>query len=263
MNLNEKTKHEGEFAIEIDWMNVFKLLLKKVWLIVLLSAIFGSGAYVYSKLFIEPKYSSSIELYVNNTPVNNNEGIITPSDLTVAQSLVKTYMTILKTDDTYIRLRDNLEIDVSLGELKSMISTSGIADTEIFKVTVTADDPVKAQIVAAGIAEVLPERIEEIIDGSSMRVVNNATINTNPVSPNVAKNTIFGAGIGFVIACALIFVMAMLDDVIHSEDYVVETYNLPVLAKIPDLLEGEPSLKYGKYSQRNNYYYKKKSDRNN
>jgi hypothetical protein len=46
--------------------------------------------------------------------------------------------------------------------------------------------------------------------------------------------------------------MAILDDTIHDDEYVLRTYNCPVLAKIPDLMNtGTKS-----YS----YYYQHKDD---
>ena len=258
MNLNEKTKRDGEFSIEIDWLNVLKLLWKKAWLIILLAVVLGSSAFAYTKIFVAPKYSSSIMIYVNNTSKGDN---ISASELSVAQSLVNTYMTILCTQTTMNKLDEYLgDLEVTPAELKGMVTASGIADTEVFRVTVTTDNAKKAQIIAAGIAEVLPERIEKIVEGTSMRVVDEATYNPNPVSPNASKNAILGAAIGVAIACILIFIMAVLDDVIHSEDYVVETYHLPVLAKIPDLVIDEPVAKYGKYSKyKYKSYYKKNS----
>ena len=44
------------------------------------------------------------------------------------------------------------------------------------------------------------------------------------------------------------------DNTIHDEDYILNTYNYPILAKIPDLLE-TPTKRYGYYQR---YYYKKK-----
>ena len=252
-----ENKNKGvEFNLEIDWLNVLSLLWKKAWLIILLASVFASSAFVYTKLFVAPKYSSSIMLYVNNRSANGEN--ITASELSVAQSLVNTYMTILCTQTTMNELSQHLgDIDVTPTQLKGMVSASGIIDTEVFRVTVTTDNPIKAQKIAEGIAKVLPGRIESIVEGSSMRVVDEATYNPTPVSPNANRNAMIGAGIGVALAVAFIFIMAMLDDVIHSEDYVVQAYNIPVLAKIPDLVFDEPQSSYRRYSKRYYRYYTK------
>jgi hypothetical protein len=47
--------------------------------------------------------------------------------------------------------------------------------------------------------------------------------------------------------------MALLDNTVHDEDYVIKTYDYPILAKVPDLLDSG-TKKYG-------YYYKRHNDK--
>jgi len=49
----------------------------------------------------------------------------------------------------------------------------------------------------------------------------------------------------------------LLDDVIHNEDYIVQTYNLPILAKVPDLMRTGDSGKYGYRSHYEKHVYEK------
>ena len=53
------------------------------------------------------------------------------------------------------------------------------------------------------------------------------------------------------LAARTIAIIAMMDDRIHDEDYIIETYEYPILAKIPDLVNTDGK----KYS----YYYESKS----
>ena len=53
--------------------------------------------------------------------------------------------------------------------------------------------------IANSIAELLPERIAEIMDGCSMQVIDSAIPNTNKISPNITKYTAQGFIIGFLI----------------------------------------------------------------
>ena len=41
-------------------------------------------------------------------------------------------------------------------------------------------------------------------------------------------------------------VLALLDNTVHDEDYIIKTYNYPILAKVPDLLDSG-AKKYGYY----------------
>ena len=53
--------------------------------------------------------------------------------------------------------------------------------------------------------------------------------------------------LGLVLSCGAIILMELFDELIHDEDYLIETYHLPILAVVPDLQSTEKS---------SNYYYK-------
>lgn len=60
----------------------------------------------------------------------------------------------------------------------------------------------------------------------------------------MTKNTIIGFALGFVLSCGLIIALELMDDLIHDSDYLVQTYEIPVLAVIPDLLSNHSSNEY-------------------
>ena len=65
------------------------------------------------------------------------------------------------------------------------------------------------------------------------------------------KYTAIGMIIGIILSVGVLVVFALMDDTIHDEDYVLNNYNCPILAKIPDLLSSG-----GKHYD---YYYQSKS----
>ena len=52
--------------------------------------------------------------------------------------------------------------------------------------------------------------------------------------------------LGMILCSAIVLLRDYFDDVIHDEDYLLETYDAPMLATIPDLLAKTPK-KYGYY----------------
>ena len=133
-----------------------------------------------------------------------------------------------------------------------MITASPSNETEIMKVKVTAKDPYEASDIANTIAEILPERIAEIIDGASMEVVDSAIPVLEKVSPSITQYTAIGLVLGVFLSAAIIVILAMLDDTIHDEDYVIKTYDYPILAKVPDLMSNGTKKRYGYYYQSKN-----------
>ncbi|MBQ4625757.1 MAG: hypothetical protein IJB45_00720, partial [Clostridia bacterium] len=108
-------------------------------------------------------------------------------------------------------------------------------------------DPYEAEKLANGIARILPKRVSEIVEGSSMEVVDSAIAINKKVAPNITKFTAVGFVLGVVFSVALLVVLALLDNTIHDEEYVLNNYGYPILAKIPDLLN-TGTKKYAYYN---------------
>lgn len=252
--LMEKQEFNNKEYYTIDLVHIFKTIWKRVWLVALSGVIAAILGFLYSYFAIAPTYSTSIMLYVNNSSfsLGNTSFSISSSEITAAQSLVKTYGEILCNRTTLERVIEKSKVSYNYKELYDMIESYPSNETEIMRVTVTAEDPYEAAKIANTIAEVLPVRISEIIDGASMEVVDSAVPNLNKVAPSITKYTAVGLILGVFLSVAVLVVAALLDGTIHDEEYILRTYDYPILAKVPDLLNS------GSKSYR--YYYRKNSN---
>lgn len=233
--------------MEIDLLELAKVLWKRVWVIVLSVVILGAVAAIYSTQMITPMYKASTSLYVsNNSGATNGNGNITSADISASQSLVDTYIAILQSRRTLGEVIEKANLDYSYEELKEMVSAQSINGVEILNIDVVSAKPWEATTIANTIGEVLPEQIGSIIEGSSVKVVDHAVTPYDKCSPNNLKNTAIGMMLGFVLSCAYIILKELLDDNIKNEEYLLQNYDIPVLAVIPDL----NNQKSG-----NNYYY--------
>lgn len=236
----------------IDLLHIVRSLLHKWWLIALSGILAGAIGFSISSFAMTPTYSSSIMLYVNNSSISlgNTSVSISSSEIMAAKSLVNTYSEILNNRTTLERVIEKSGVPYSAGQLSGMIRSAPANDTEIMRVTVTTNNPDEAAKIANCIAEVLPIRISEIIDGASMEVVDSAVPNLQKVDPSITKYTAVGGVIGAFLAALIIAIIALLDGTIHNEEYVISNCELPILAKVPNLLNPH-TKKYG-------YRYEKK-----
>ena len=235
----------------IDVLHIVKSLWRRAWVIVLCGILVAAIGFSLASFVITPTYSSYIKLYVNNSSfsLGNTNFSISSSELTAAQSLVRTYGDILESWSTLERVKAKAGVDYSWRELASMIAYAPSNGTEIMRVTVTCEDPVEARKIANTIAEVLPVRISEIIDGASMEVVDSANSDIQKVGPSITRYTAIGLILGVLFSVLVLAVIALLDDTIHDEEYVLRTYDYPILGKVPDLLNSG-SKSYSYYSQK-------------
>ncbi len=244
----ENKENNKEFTIDI--MHILRTLLSRVWIIVIAAVLLGSAGFAYSSFVVSPSYSSQVLLYINNSSVNfgNTSGNITMSDLQASERLVKTYSAILKSRTTLEAVLKNAEMTYTVSQVRSMISTKSVNETEVMKIVVTCGDPYDAALLANSIAEVLPTRVADIIDGASVSVVELAVPNKTPVAPNVFKYTILGFVLGAFAAAVVIAVRAVFDDTLYGEEYILETFDAPILAKVPNLLDlDDEDTGYGYY----------------
>ena len=256
-------------VIEIDLMHIFETLLSRIWAIIITGVIGATIAFCWAAFMITPKYQSYAMFYVNNNNLNIGSASfsISSADISASQSLVDTYIVILKTRNTLETVIDKADLPYSYGQLTGMISASAVNSTEVFKVTVTSSNPKEAFKIANAIADVLPDKLSEIITGSGAKVVDYAVVNGTKVSPSIRKYTAIGLLVGAVIASAIIVLLDIFDDTIRDDNYLLTTYeDIPTLAVIPNLMSDRSgSYYYNNYAYKYGAYYKKpdNNDTNN
>ena len=235
--------------VEIDLMQLFKALLKKSWAIILAAVIFGSCMLAYTVLFVTPLYKARTLMYVNNNAVSVGDVkmSISSGDLNAAQSLVDTYTIILGTRTTLDDVIEIANLTYNYEQLKEMISAAPVDGTQIFYIDVTSPKPEEAELIANTIGQILPEKIASIVEGSSARIVDYAVVPAKKDSPRITKNTILGMLVGIVIACGIIIVQELMDDEVHDADYLTDTFDIPVLAVVPELTLNSTGCDYYKY----------------
>lgn len=229
-------KKTDEF-IEIDIIRLFKIVLKKVWAVILAAVIFGASTFGFTYFFIDPTYEARTLLYVNNSSfsVGSTSFNISTSTLSAAQELVNTYIVILKARTSLNEIIEYADLNRDYLELQDMISAAPVNSTEIFEVVVTSTVPAESEKIANAIATLLPKRIAEIVDGSSVRVVDYAIVPTSRSGPSYAKNTFIGIIIGIIISVAIIILRELFDVFVREEQYITQTYSYPILAAIPNM----------------------------
>ena len=228
--------------IEIDLLKVAQVLLRKAKFIIAITLLVAVATFAVTYFFITPMYTSTAMMYVNNSSfsLGNTSFSISQGELTAAQGLVDTYIVILKSRTCLESIIDQCSLEYDYEELYDMIESEAVNSTEIFSIDVTSKSPHEAERIANTITQVLPERISSIVDGSDVRIVDYAVVPSERTSPSFTLNTVIGALVGFVLAAAIVILRYMLDDQIHEEDYLTQTYpNIPLLAVVPDMLASE------------------------
>lgn len=242
-------KERDNEEVEIDLLALARALWRRAWAVILTMLIGGAAMFSYASFLITPLYQAKALMYVNSSSlsVGNTKLSISQAELSAAQSLVDTYIVILNSRTTLNDVIKEAEVPYTYEQLSSMISAQAVNSTEVFEVVVTDANPQEAEKIANAIADVLPNKIAAIVEGSSARIVDYAVVPSQKSSPNITKLTAMGLLAGFVLSAAVIIVLELMDETIHDEDYLAQNFDLPVLAAIPDMLNGGKDKGYYKY----------------
>ncbi len=235
--MKEKTPDSGG-VFEIDLTRIAERLLHRIWLIVLMSVLGAIVAFVFTYYFVTPQYQSSAMFYVNNTSISLGDVAsgISAGDISASRGLVESHIVILKARTTLNDIIDCAGVNRTPSDLRKMISAAPVNSTEIFEVVVTGPDPYEAEQIASAIVEVLPKRIEDIVEGSSAEVVDTAIVPSVPSSPSFTKNVVLGFALAMLGTVAVIVLRLLFDTTIRTEDSVSQLTAYPVLASVPNML---------------------------
>ena len=224
---------ENEVIDLVEILYAIRQHLLEVILATVVAAIIGFAA---SKFLMTPQYSSSAMMIVNTRQdVTSN---VTSDQINSATKLVATYSIIIKSDTVLQQVIENLGLGMTYSELNSRVSVQAVDDTQVMKITVNSTSPEWAQTVCDEILAVSPDIIKEAVEAGSVKVISKASLNPNPVSPNVKKNTALGAMVGLVLALGVIVLQVILDNKINTEEDVTKYLDMTVLGVIPQYDQG-------------------------
>ena len=220
---------------EIDLRSILNLLKRHIVPLFLVTALFASGFYVYSRFFISKKYEASATLIVNN--MSKSKNIVNYTEVTAAQSLADVYSIIIKSDKVMVPVIENLNLDTTPEKLKKSITVSTVNATQVISVTMRDVDANYAKKVVAEIVKVAPPVIQKTVAAGSVKVISPARITHSgaPVSPNNTRNALIGAAIGLVITLVFIFIKEFSNNTFKTEEDVTNSLGIPILGIIPSV----------------------------
>ncbi len=225
-------RDDGELVI--DLVPVFKALRKHFILILAVALLFGAATWIGTHVFITPTYRTSFRVYVNNSQDTSEKTTITSSDLSASRSLANTYAEIINGRTVLTKAAEMTGIFSGYGSVKSMVNVSTSSTTEIISVSVTTNSPDVSLRLAENIVTVAEEQVAGIVDGSSMRVIDEPYLPTSIYSPHYKRDAAIGAMIGLLFTVLIIALVEILDTRVRNEDSLEERYGIAILGSIPN-----------------------------
>lgn len=235
----EENRNYSAGEIEIDLWKLPQAYLKKWWMIALAVVVLAGASMLYTMNCVTPKYRASVTIYVNNNRSSEKLDYVSSNDLSTSQKLVNTYTNMLTSDTVLEKVIESTGQEYTSDQLRKLISTQQVDETEIFKVFVVHPDPTVAAQLANAVALTAPEVIADFVEGSSTKIIDYAKLPTSPYSPSYTKNVLVGGMAGALLAVAFISIQTLLDVRIKDEMDLIDLFSYPILGQIPDLEQRE------------------------
>ena len=222
---------------------IFVLLWQNKKFIIILSILCMIGGYIQNCFFTKPEYmaTSSIILSVTQSTIDemgeSNERTISAGDISLSEQLMNTYVQIIKSDSVLEKVINNLQLNMSVKQLKKAINIVPESKSTVMKIYVTSTDSDQALRIMDELEIVFFDRIEELYNIKSSKVLDTPNVEQAPSNINPIKHAFFGFLIGFIAAASIVLIREVFNDNIKTENEIEKNLKIQVLAAISHFSE--------------------------
>lgn len=228
--------------VDIVW--IYKALKKHIKTIFIFPIIGLAIALLSVYILITPKYSSTIDILINQTNSNSQTEYTTQqADL----QAVNTYKDILKKpvilQPVLKNIQNKINYDHSVEYLSNAINISNQADSQIISVTAKDSNAYVASDIANEVGNVFSKKIKKIMDVDNVHVVTKATPNLEPISPNKTLYVLLGVVVGLIIGCVFSILAEYFNKKVQDDDFLKEDLGFADLGHVYHIKRKTQNLK--------------------
>ena len=242
--------------------SLFKIALKHIVVLILVAVIAGSAAFAYCTYIATPEYSATGYVLVTNGGIING-GNSSPedyktnnSDISASSNLLNTIIDILKTNDIYKKLSDELDNSISFSSLSARSSVRRKSDNSLFiAVSFSANDPKEAMTLVNKYLEIAPEYISDFVKGTATSVTK--ADYAGKTYPHTLTTTMLATVCSVGVVYFIILLIYSTNTIIRDEEDFKQRFDVPVIGCVPDFNQARSNKSYYKYYKRSGYYGRK------
>lgn len=215
-----------------------RLLRKKWYIVVIVTAICAALGSIYSLYFVEPVYESSIPVIIGSVQQQKsgsaqNSNTQSYNDIMMYQKLVKTYCEFVKTRIVVEDAINNSGIKTTYEDAIDMISAVAQNDTEFLKISVKSPNKFEAALLANALAKSLKEISADVKNIDNVQLVDEASVPTSPINKSPLIYIMISFAMGIVLSVGLIILLDILDNTVKDSEGIEKQMNVSVIGSIP------------------------------
>ena len=263
--MENSTKTENTIDLRRLWM----LLRAHIWAIIAWAVGLGAVGFVLAAFVVEPKYTSTTQILVNQKRSEDNAGqaltaqqadiqvINTYKDIVTSPVILKSASRFIKNPTEVVKpakkakyrtLADGTRklvspaepavvrragrgYNVSAKEMQKAVSVTTQQQSQVFTISAKSNDPEKAQAIANAVAQTFKSKIKSIMNVNNVTIVSPASRGTKTF-PKTSLFTLAGIVLGLIISIALIVLRDSFNTTVRDDDYLTKELGLTNLGHI-------------------------------
>ncbi|PFT58450.1 YveK family protein [Priestia megaterium] len=216
----------------ISLRELFAVLRKRLWLIVLITIIAATVSAVISFFVLTPVYESKTQILVNQA--KNDQQLYNPQVVQTNVQLINTYNDIITSPAILDKVIKELKLDTSVGDLSGQIQVTSAQDSQVAQIVVQDTSAKRAADIANTTASVFQKQVPKLMNVDNVKVLSRAALgeNPSPIKPQPLMNVAIAIVVGLMVGVGLSFLLEYLDNTLKTEQDIENILELPVMGVI-------------------------------
>lgn len=214
----------------LDFVRMLRANLK-----LLIAGLLIGGLLGFGYALLQPRvYASTSTGFVTVGEGTGIGDVISGS--TAAKEKAVAYLALIKSASVADEIiAANPELNLTRAEVQGNLNASVASDSALINVSATASSPEVAQALANSSLEAVAKVVNDLEGSSVVRVVplEDATINNSPISPNVPRLALTGAGAGLGLVLTAVLLRRTLDTKLRTRDDATHATEAGILGVLP------------------------------
>lgn len=226
---------EDHMEETISLKEIYETIKKRIWMIILITAIATATSGVVSYFILTPIYQADTQILLQTK--SSSEEAFDFNQVRTNQELINTYSVIIKSPAILEKVIEQLNLEPTVDELREQLTVSSEENSQVVNIAVEHPDPAMAVQTANTIADVFQKQIVNLMNVDNVSILSQADLGPNPqpVKPNPMLNMAIAFVVGLMIGVGLAFLLEYLDNTIKSEQDVEQLLELPVLGVVTEI----------------------------
>ena len=209
---------------EISLKELFDIIYRRLWIIILLIIIFTSIGYYLSRDYT-PMYQTSARINIFADDGTRNTLKVLLKDTVILSEVV-----------------EKLDLPINPETLSQNITVSIIEGTSIVSISVTYWDPTLAAQIANTTVDIFKKEVGKIVEfEGEIKPYYEAEVKPNPINSKDNSTIIMGAALGMILGIGLAFLINTFDNRIRTEQEIETLIGYPIIGRISKMTKKNTS----------------------